>query len=189
MKKILFFVAWLLMASPMAWSANVDASAARASAERFLLNHSSSRFMAAVPNVQLAHAEMNSKLATTPVYYVFNSSDGFVIVSGDDRTQEILAYGDGNIDMSALPENMKFWLGTYQDQIEYLQAHPGLVVEKPMLKATRTETIEPMLEAKWDQGYPYYNQCPMDGDRRGLTGWVAMWTSAPPVPTFRVTTW
>ncbi len=170
MKKILLFAASLLMVSPMAMGANVDATAARASAERFLLNQSSSRFTATVPNLQLAHAEMNSKLATTPVYYVFNSSNGFVIVSGDDRTQEVLAYGDGNIDMSAMPENMKFWLGTYKNQIEYLQAHPGLVVEKPTLKTSRTATIEPMLEAKWDQGYPYYNQCPMDGDRRGLTG-------------------
>ena len=81
MKKILLFAASLLMVSPMAMGANVDATAARASAERFLLNQSSSRFTATVPNLQLAHAEMNSKLATTPVYYVFNSSNGFVIVS------------------------------------------------------------------------------------------------------------
>ena len=169
MKKFLF-AALLLMVSPMAMGANVDAAAARASAERFLLNQPSSRFMATVPNLQLTHTEMNSKLAATPVYYIFNSSNGFVIVSGDDRAQEVLAYGDGNIDVSAMPENMKFWLGTYKNQIEYLQAHPGLVVEKPALKTSRTATIEPMLEAKWDQGYPYYNQCPMDGDRRGLTG-------------------
>ena len=67
MKKILLFAASLLMVSPLAIGANVDASAARASAERFLLNQSSSRFTATVPNLQLAHAEMNSKLATTPV--------------------------------------------------------------------------------------------------------------------------
>ena len=170
MKKILLFAALLLMVSPMAIGANVDASAARASAERFMLNHSSSRFTATVSGIQLAHAEMNTKLAATPVYYIFNSSNGFVIIAGDDRAQEILAYGDGNYDVNAMPENMKFWLGTYKDQIEYLQAHPGLEVEKTALKTTRTATIEPMLEAKWDQGYPYYNQCPMDGDRRGLTG-------------------
>ena len=170
MKKILLFAALLLMVSPMAIGANVDASAARASAERFLLNQSSGRFTATVSGIQLAHAEMNSKLAATPVYYIFNSSNGFVIIAGDDRAQEVLAYGDGNFDVNAMPENMKFWLGTYKDQIEYLQAHPGLEVEKTALKTTRTATIEPMLEAKWDQGYPYYNQCPMDGDRRGLTG-------------------
>ena len=170
MKKILLFAALLLMVSPMAIGANVDASAARASAERFLLNQSSGRFTATVSGIQLVHAEMNSKLAATPVYYIFNSSNGFVIIAGDDRAQEILAYGDGNFDMSAMPENMKFWLGTYKNQIEYLQAHPGMEAEKTALKTTRIATIEPMLEAKWDQGYPYYNQCPMDGDRRGLTG-------------------
>ena len=170
MKKFLLLAALLLTVSPMAWSVNVDAAAARASAKRFLLNQSSSRFTSNVANLKLAHAEMNSKLIGMPVYYIFNSDNAYVIVAGDDRAQEILAYGEGNLDMSTMPENMKFWLGTYKNQIEYLQARPGLVVEKPMMRTNRSVSVEPMLEARWDQGYPYYNQCPMDGDRRGLTG-------------------
>ena len=123
--------------------------------------------------VWLAHAEMNSRLLDRAVYYIFNTESGFVIVSGDDRTQAILAYGDGELDVNNLPENMKFWLNNYQRQLEYLQANPRLEVEQSAFKSSRSVSIEPMLEAMWNQGYPYYNQCPMDGDRRGQTGCAA----------------
>ena len=171
MKKFFSLVALLLVVSPLTWAANVDAPAARITAEQFLSQQAGNiKFALPSSELKLAHAELNSGMVLTPVYYIFNSDNAFVIVAGDDRAQEILAYGEGNLDGNSLPENMKFWLETYKKQIEYLQAHPGMVVEKPMLKANRGVTVEPMLEAKWDQGYPYYNQCPMDGDRRGLTG-------------------
>ena len=171
MKKFFSLVALLLVVSPLTWAANVDAPAARITAEQFLSQQAGNiKFALPSSELKLAHAELNSGMVSTPVYYIFNSDNAFVIVAGDDRAQEILAYGEGNLDVNSLPENMKFWLETYKKQIEYLQAHPGMVVEKPMLKANRGVTVEPMLEAKWDQGYPYYNQCPMDGDRRGLTG-------------------
>ena len=128
---------------------------------------------ASAPSLRLQHTELSSSNLSQPVYYVFSSENGFVIVAGDDRAQDILAYGAEPFDMNALPENMKFWLGLYKQQMEYLQAHPGMVVEKPSFKKNRTESIAPMLEAKWNQGYPYYNQCPMDGDRRGQTGCAA----------------
>jgi hypothetical protein len=171
MKKFFSLVALLLVVSPLTWAANVDAPVARITAEQFLSQQAGNiKFALPSSELKLAHAELNSGMVSTPVYYIFNSDNAFVIVAGDDRAQEILAYGEGNLDVNSLPENMKFWLETYKKQIEYLQAHPGMVVEKPMLKANRGVTVEPMLEAKWDQGYPYYNQCPMDGDRRGLTG-------------------
>ena len=172
MKKLLIFAMLLTMAG-VAYSAPVDVQSAQAAAQRFVNNQSANgRFNAGTPaRMNLFHQEMSSEVAAQPVYYIFNSENGFVIVSADDRAQEILAYGNAPLnDMNALPENMRFWLGCYKEQMEYLQAHPGLMVEKPMMKASRGVTVEPMLEARWDQGYPYYNQCPMDGDRRGLTG-------------------
>ena len=56
---------------------------------------------------------------TKPLYFIFNSDYGFVIVAGDDRAQQILAYGDRPLDMSRMPENMRFWLGTYKRQLEF----------------------------------------------------------------------
>ena len=174
MKKLLIVFALLSVAMPL-MAADVSVSMARSSAQRFLASHSGKNtFNAAVPTIKWVHQEINSSRANQAVYYVVNTDRGFAVVAGDDRAQEILAYSNHPLDdMNNLPENMKFWLNNYKLQIEYLQAHPGWVVKTPALKVNRTESIEPMLVAMWNQGYPYYNQCPMDGDRRGQTGCAA----------------
>ena len=170
MKKTLFLAA-LLLAAVQALAGNVDIKTAQSKASDFLSRKAvNGRLMSSTPVVKWVHEEKNSDNAAMTAYYVVNTDKGFVVVAGDDRAKDILAYGETLKDMNNLPENMKFWLGCYREQMEYLQAHPGMVVEKPSLNGTRGESVEPMLEAKWDQGYPYYNQCPMDGDRRGLTG-------------------
>ena len=56
-------------------------------------------------------------------YYVFNSGNdgGYVIVSGDDRTEPILGYVDhGSFDPDNIPDNMRSWLQGYADQIKYI---------------------------------------------------------------------
>ena len=170
MKKTLFLAA-LLLAAVQALAGNVDIKTAQSKASDFLSRKAvNGRLMSSTPVVKWVHEEKNSDNAAMTAYYVVNTDKGFVVVAGDDRAKDILAYGETLKDMNNLPENMKFWLGCYRKQMEYLQAHPGMVVEKPSLNGNRGESVEPMLEAKWDQGYPYYNQCPMDGDRRGLTG-------------------
>ena len=169
MKKFLLLATLLLAVSSLTSAATVDAAAARTAAARFL---SASPVRLASSAVSLAHAEMNTNLPNFAVYYIFNGPDRFVIVAGDDRAQEILAYGDGNInDLATLPENMKFWLRYYKTQMEFLQSHPGLVVQKPSINDA--VNVAPLITATWDQGYPYYSQCPMDGDRRSLTGCAA----------------
>ena len=170
MKKTLFLAA-LLLAAVQALAGNVDIKTAQSKASDFLSRKAvNGRLMSSTPVVKWVYEEKNSDNAAMTAYYVVNTDKGFVVVAGDDRAKDILAYGETLKDMNNLPENMKFWLGCYRKQMEYLQAHPEMVVEKPSLNGTRGESVEPMLEAKWDQGYPYYNQCPMDGDRRGLTG-------------------
>ena len=121
--------------------------------------------------MKLAYTEMNSQMLDRAAYYIFNSQNGFVIVSGDDRAEEILGYGDRPLDMNNIPCNMKAWLGTYKEQIEYLQAHEGLRVETPSMMAPslRTASVEPLLTAKWDQESPYWNQCKFN-NTQCLTG-------------------
>ena len=168
MKKFLF-LAVLVAASLNLMAADVDMTTARQTAQQFLTSKTANgRLMATTPNVKWVHEEKNSSRADLAAYYIVNTDKGFVIVAGDDRAQEILGWGETELDLNAIPENMKFWLNSYKAQMEYLQAHPGMKVERPAVKAGNT--VAPMLEAKWDQGYPYYSQCPMDGDRRGLTG-------------------
>ncbi|MDE6684397.1 MAG: Spi family protease inhibitor, partial [Duncaniella sp.] len=53
---------------------------------------------------------------TTQAYYIFNigSDEGFVIIAGDDRARNILAYSDhGSITPAAMPESCRVWLAQY----------------------------------------------------------------------------
>ena len=171
MKRILLIVT-LLVAAMQISAANVDLTMAKLTAQRFMQSPAGMRFNG-VPatDVKLLHAEANSSRADLTAYYIFNSNRGFIIVSGDDRAHQILAYGDRPLDMARMPENMKFWLSTYKTQIEYLQAHPGLVVDQPKFKQRlTTPTIAPMLTAEWDQDAPYYNHCPKYNGTFCLTG-------------------
>ena len=57
-----------------------------------------------------------AKAGQEGLFYVFNvgSDDGFVIMSGDDRTMPVLGYADkGSFDQRRLPDNMKAWLQGY----------------------------------------------------------------------------
>ena len=177
MKKILFFTVMLFTAM-QATASDVNASAAQTAAMRFLNNATSTgrRSAPASPSgIRLVHAEANSANADQAVYYIFNTSDTYVIISGDDRAEEVLAYGDGPIDMTNLPINMRYWLDCYKQDMEYLQAHPELEVERPLHKAAPrpSASVEPLLTAMWNQEYPYYNQCPVSMGARCLTGCAA----------------
>ena len=115
--------------------------------------------------MKLAHTEMNSKMLDRAVFYIFNSQNGYVIVSGDDRAEEILGYGDAPLNINTIPCNMRGWLETFKEQIEYLQAHEGMQVVTPsmMAPALRTASVEPLLTALWDQEAPYWNMCKING--------------------------
>ena len=172
MKKLLLIIALLLATLPVG-AADVTLPMAQAAAHRFLLSQSSRQGLNAMPvtDVKLLHAEASSVRADKPVYYVFNSSRGFIIVAGDDRAQQILAYGDRPLDIRRMPDNMKFWLTTYKAQIEYLQTHPGIVVEQYKMKTgMRAAQVGPLLTAEWDQGYPYNIHCPINNGVNCLTG-------------------
>lgn len=113
-----------------------------------------------------------SKAIENDAYYVFNAEDngGFVIVSGDERTDEILGYStEGNIDFDKMPENMKAWLKGYEEQILAIPAN----VKAVPAKVPTHPAVEPLITSKWGQGAPYNLQCPEIDGERCLTGCVA----------------
>ena len=172
MKRILF-LAVLMLTATQAWTANVDERAAQAAAYSFLTNMSTNGKMMvhSQGDLKLAHVEMNIESPATPVYYIFNVDRGFVIVAGDDRARQILAYGDRPLDVKRMPENMKNWLNTYKRQMMFLQANPDLEVEVPNLNGkSGAITVPPMLTAMWDQAEPYWNHCPIIGTDTCYTG-------------------
>lgn len=126
-------------------------------------------------------------------YYVFNigTNEGFVIVSGDDRTSAVLGYSDkGSFDMDRLPSNVAAWLEGYADQIRYLRkkasAEPTAPVsvrsDAPLMTMTRAPwavkkeprpAISPMITSKWDQFSPFNDLCPVVDGQHCVTGCIA----------------
>lgn len=112
-------------------------------------------------------------------YYIFTSSDsmGFVIVAGDDLARPILAYSkDARLgDRDNLPPGMQDWLNDIRRQISAAQnglASPSEDVARQWAAPSEGNVLKQLNTALWNQGYPYHNQCPMDGNARTLTGCV-----------------
>ena len=107
----------------------------------------------------------------TPAYYVFNAkeNDGFVIVSADDRTDEILAFSDsGSFNVDNMPSNVKAWLSYYEQSI--LSLGSNQTVKAPD-RPNRTG-IAPLIKTTWGQHAPYNNVCAQYGPQI-VTGCVA----------------
>lgn len=130
-------------------------------------------------SMRLVHtrAKLNS---SAPAFYIFNQEDnsGYVVVSGDDYTEDILMYSDeGSLDYDNINPNLRFWLNRLQEQISHASA--ANAVDKT-IPAETTTAIAPLLkkenqEIKWDQQSPYNNKCPTDpyDNTRCFTGCVA----------------
>ncbi len=110
-------------------------------------------------------------------FYVFNKSEeeGFIIVSGDDRTTPILGYAEsGSFDYANLPGNFKYWLERCRNTIACLAGNPAF---SPNATATdiapmQPDAVAPLLgNIAYDQNAPYNNLCPTVAPReRAATG-------------------
>lgn len=112
-----------------------------------------------------------------PAFYVFNHvGGGYVVVSGDDVSEEVLMYNEtGTFDMEAANSNLRFWLRRMQEEM-------SVITEENALKSTAAVSeIKPLLtdkdgkEIEWSQEYPYNLLCPIDkfDDTRSYSGCVA----------------
>ena len=162
MKKLLFLATAMIVAMT-AMAGNVDMATAKTKAANFLLNQAShGRFMSSAPTVKWVHEAKNSSNVSKTAYYIVNTDKGYVIVAGDDRARDILAYGEGTLtDLNDLPDAAKYFLDIYQKQMEYLQAHPGLIPQK--YYKNRGISVEPLLQTAWSQGKPYNMKTPKKG--------------------------
>jgi len=181
MKKLSFLLALLPM---FAFAAERSAMEAAALAAEFMnqqVNAPARRASVGASAMQLSHTRQKID-SDSPAFYVFNAtSDGFVVVSADDRTEDVLMYSDeGKLDVENANPNLKFWLGRLQRQISAANdENTFTTTEKKARKATTVTAISPLLvndkgkEITWNQTAPYWNQCPMDGSLRSYTGCVA----------------
>ncbi len=107
-------------------------------------------------------------------YYIFNSEDGkgYVIISGDDSTEQVLGYSDeGAFDANNIPESMQAWLDWYAKAIQIVEennAQPGASPAKaPRKISSAKRAISPLLKSKWNQGGPYNILVPFTVDDNG----------------------
>ena len=122
----------------------------------------------------VGNRNMSRSRGLTPTqnsFYIFNvEGGGFVIVSGDDRTEDVLGYSyEGKIDMDNIPPNLKFWLEGYDQQIKSLGTTANVVKAPRKARAA----IEPLIKTKWHQKEPYNLDCPIIDGKRSVTGCVA----------------
>ena len=119
-----------------------------------------------------------------PDFYVVNKKKGFVIVSADDVIGEtVLGYSDtGQFDYNSLPENAKWWLSQYQQQIDKVRTDGGEAVfskvpkrsKKTAAGAASDIVVPPLLgDILWAQSKPYNLTCPTVNGEQAVTGCVA----------------
>lgn len=168
-------MATLALACLSLWADPVDREAARETARLFLQEKGVDMTTTAP-----AHRAPRKKAAgkDDSYYYVFNAGNdkGYVIVSGDDRTEEILGYVDhGTYSEDALPEHMKSWLQGYADQIQYLidndikgSTPRQRAAARRKVKATK-HAVPVLMTSKWNQGDPYNSKCPVYYKEDGTT--------------------
>lgn len=175
MKKTSLLMMALVLAVGQAWAAPVDEAAARNAALQFVSNMGvPGRLRTMVPQgeMNLLHSEMSSVVINQPAYYIFDADGGFIVVAGDDRAKQILAYGDAAIDMNNIPCGLQVILNWYKQEMDYLFANPDVVLDNTMPETLRSapESIEPLLTANWNQGEPYNNDCPKQNGAPCFTG-------------------
>lgn len=114
-------------------------------------------------------------------FYVFNvgEDDGFVLVSGDTRTSEVLGFVDhGRFDADRMPDNMRAWLDSYAEQLRWLVKQPEEVaanaVRRAPAKVAVKNPISPLMTTLWNQSSPYNQKCPVSMfGSRCVTGCIA----------------
>jgi hypothetical protein len=107
-----------------------------------------------------------------PTTYTFNyeKAGGFIVVAADDVAAPILAFSDeGTFNTSN--ESVKYWLECYGKEIE--QARKAGVATYAKVTRPEREAIAPLVTTKWDQGAPYYNDCPKVSGKHCYTGCTA----------------
>ena len=95
-------------------------------------------------------------------FYIFSDplSMAFVIVSGDKRMKDILAYGDNfpTDTGTEMPEGLVWLMESYRQQYELLQA--GSIVPESTPTIINIPDVQPLIKTKWNQGVPFNNLCP-----------------------------
>ena len=152
----------MLLLSPVSWAAPVKLSTASQTAKKFLQQYG--KQLKGTNAVYAPRMNAQGPNATAP-YYVFNAQDGkgFVIVSGDDRTSEILGYSTTtSFDINNMSENIRSFMDGMAQEISLLDKYHVKKTAKVPSKMEARTPVAPLVETLWDQDAPYSDLCPKD---------------------------
>ena len=162
MKRFTMTMALLLAVAMPMMAERVTPETARKVATTFLNNN----------GAKTAQLTDLSKEAGFTNLYIFTTEQGFVVMAPDDCVQPILGYSlTGKFVVKNMPENLKWWLQGYSDEIQYAieqkakasaevaQQWKDLVAGKSGV-AKADPVVGPLIQTIWDQGYPYNKFCP-----------------------------
>lgn len=123
-----------------------------------------------------APRKANAQEGESSYYYIFNvgNDEGFVIVSGDDRTEQILGYSDsGSFDEENMPEPLKEWLDGYAKEMESIievDANEYESLSPRRAQEMTKKSIAPLTTSKWGNGLPYTYKTPIFNGRHAPAG-------------------
>ena len=156
----------LLLAVFTCFAENVKTNDASKAARNFLKNN----------NASYEALEDVSAVASFKNVFVFTTESSFVVMSSNDCVRPILGYSlTKGFDCQNIPDNMKSWIQSYSDQIQYaidnsVAASPEIAKMWADLKkgtpdaAKANSVVEPLLSTTWNQNYPYNYYCPLDAN-------------------------
>lgn len=131
--------------------------------------------------------DRGTRAGEAPLYYVFERSGGrgFVVVSGDDGVQPVLAYSlhEAAPCLGEMPEGLVWWFGHVSAQIRGARQaeanstdpsvevkHQRARVAKQWAQAAPGNVVTQLETALWNQSEPFNWQCPMVDGRHCITG-------------------
>ena len=161
------------MLPAMLLAAPVDPNVAQQVAENFINapETDANGTVHKAPRKQKRMARASKQVTSDQQFYIFNSEDneGFVIVAADDAVRPVLGYSlTSNLDVHALPENIRQWLEEYNNQVAWAQQN-GICKEEVKnewnrLKSSTVDVgvvkVGPLLTTMWDQDKYYNSKCP-----------------------------
>ena len=165
MKKKFFTTLALALGLGTAIAAPVDVQTAQSYGQKFVQNTLGYKNA----DVELAYTKLDAK--GEACVYVFNFSNGFVVISADDVAQPLLGYSDeGAFDQNNIPEGLAYYLGHYASQISFAVEN-GIQADEEVMEAWKDITdgvmasknehdVGPLIDLRWNQDYPYNYFCP-----------------------------
>ena len=170
--KRFLFIATLFFLSLSANSNPVDIDTAREIGIKFLNANTKTPLRSVQELCLIATYNTNRGEAA---FYVFNSSNGFIIVSADDRATPILGYSEeGPFDLNDVPIQMQDYLQDFSEQIQYgidnqMEAYDKVRQQWETLEMIGKKyenrdvsTVGPLLTDTWNQNCYYNSLCPED---------------------------